>query len=60
MNSGDLFSANGIDLSLRHRAPKTEDEVIKAKVILSVDEFCLGYEDRIAAIGGIGAIVFRF
>jgi glucosamine-6-phosphate deaminase len=43
-----------VDLSLRVRSPRTELEHKQKRVIERIDQWCLEYEDRIRALGGIG------
>ncbi len=46
-----------IDLSLRFRKPKNEQELLQKEVITSVDMFCMDFETRIRDLGGIGFFV---
>ena len=50
----DIFPNNRVDLSLRYRECKTEQEVLQREAILMVDQWCTEYEDRIRERGGIG------
>lgn len=49
-----VFPGGKVDLSLRSRNPKSDLERLQQRVIQEVDQFCVGYEDRIRALGGIG------
>ncbi|KAJ1451259.1 hypothetical protein M885DRAFT_446744 [Pelagophyceae sp. CCMP2097] len=54
---GDDASAlfrDGVDVSLRWRAAATPLEAKQQTALRAVDEYCTAYEDRIAAVGGIG------
>jgi len=50
----DIFPDFIIDLSLRHREPKSDIEARQKKTIFSVDQWCSKYENRIQDLGGIG------
>lgn len=50
----EVFPNNVVDLSLRVRQTRTELERLQKEVINRVDEFCMAYESRIRALGGIG------
>ena len=50
----DIFPNFIIDLSLRHREPKSDIEKRQKKAIFSVDQWCSEYENRIQELGGIG------
>jgi len=43
-----------VDLSLRYRQPKTDLERQQKGVLERIDQWCMDYENRIAALGGIG------
>lgn len=43
-----------VDLSLRYHQPKTSLEWEQKAVLERIDQWCMDYEDRIAAQGGIG------
>jgi glucosamine-6-phosphate deaminase len=43
-----------VDLSLRVRSPRTDLEQKQKEVLERIDQWCLEYEDRIRALGGIG------
>ncbi|MCC5876512.1 MAG: glucosamine-6-phosphate deaminase, partial [Candidatus Sumerlaeia bacterium] len=49
-----VFPDGRVDLSLRSRNPHTKLEELQARVILSVDQFCSDYEEKIREKGGIG------
>ena len=65
INSDEIELANGmsykeifpdlfIDLSLRWREAKSQDELIKKQSIFMIDDWCSRYEQRIRELGGIG------
>ncbi len=43
-----------VDLSLRYRLPRSRLEERQRAVLQAVDAWCMEYEDRIRALGGIG------
>ncbi len=43
-----------VDLSLRYRKPVTRLEQIQKEVLERIDTWCIEYEERIRALGGIG------
>ncbi len=45
---------DGVDLTLRDRAPKTDQECLQVKVLRAIDQWCDDYEAKIRALGGIG------
>lgn len=49
-----IWGEDGVDLSLRTRAPRTALERRRQQLIAAVDDFCSDYERRIRALGGIG------
>ncbi|MCE5228817.1 glucosamine-6-phosphate deaminase [bacterium] len=49
-----IFPGGRVDLSLRSRNPKSELEERQRDMIVSVDQFCCEYEDRIRQLGGLG------
>eukprot|EP00301_Raphidiophrys_heterophryoidea_P008196 c13076_g1_i2.p1 GENE.c13076_g1_i2~~c13076_g1_i2.p1 ORF type:complete len:624 (+),score=170.77 c13076_g1_i2:60-1931(+) len=51
--AGHVFP-HGVDLSLRHRQPKTKEEELQQRVLVGVDEYCGMFESRIRSLGGIG------
>jgi glucosamine-6-phosphate deaminase len=50
----DVFPTNTVDLSLRVRQTRSDLERLQKETINGVDEFCMAYETRIRALGGIG------
>ena len=50
----EVFPNGDVDLSLRVRQCRSELELLQKEVINRVDEFCMEYETKIRAIGGIG------
>ncbi|RPH30721.1 glucosamine-6-phosphate deaminase, partial [bacterium] len=50
----EVFPDSIVDLSLRVRQTRTDLEREQKDVINRVDEFCMEYESRIRALGGIG------
>ena len=49
-----VWGAGGVDLALRYRLPHGAREQLQQRVIRSVDQWCVEYEDRIRELGGIG------
>lgn len=49
-----IFPNNIVDLSLRVRQTRTDQEQRQKEVINRVDEFCMEYERKIREMGGIG------
>jgi glucosamine-6-phosphate deaminase len=49
-----IFPNNIVDLSLRVRQTRTDQEQRQKEVINRVDEFCMAYERKIREMGGIG------
>lgn len=49
-----IFGDEKVDLSLRTRWPKNPQEELQKETIERVDQFCLDYEKKIRALGGIG------
>lgn len=49
-----VFPNGIVDLSLRVRQTKTEQEALQHEVIGNVDRFCMEYERKIRELGGIG------
>jgi len=43
-----------VDLSLRYRHPKTKLEEQQKALLERIDQWCMGYEDKIRQLGGIG------
>ncbi|MGB6122650.1 MAG: glucosamine-6-phosphate deaminase, partial [Bacteroidota bacterium] len=50
----EVFPNNVVDLSLRVRQSRSDLERLQKEVISRVDIFCMDYETRIRAMGGIG------
>lgn len=50
----DVWSDDGVDLSLRYRMANSAREQLQQEVIRQIDEWCTEYEERIRALGGIG------
>ncbi len=50
----EMFPNNIVDLTLRVRQTRTDLEREQKEVINRVDEFCMGYESQVRAMGGIG------
>lgn len=49
-----VFPDNKIDLSLRYREAKTQQEQVQKASIFKIDDWCNAYEDKIREKGGIG------
>ncbi|CAM2007677.1 hypothetical protein [Acanthopleuribacter pedis] len=49
-----VWGEDGVDLSLRTRAPRNAAEQRRQRLLAEVDDFCSDYESRIRALGGIG------
>ncbi len=54
MHFSQVFPDSKIDLSLRFRECKTEEEHIQQQSIFSIDKWCTNYEAKIRELGGIG------
>jgi len=50
----DVWGDDAVDIALRYRHPTSERERIQQQVIRAVDDWCVGYEQRIRDLGGIG------
>ncbi|MEW5815069.1 MAG: glucosamine-6-phosphate deaminase [Spirochaetota bacterium] len=50
----DVWGDDPVDLSLRCRNGITKKERLQKRVIEAIDEWCMEYEDKIRAKGGIG------
>ncbi len=50
----EIFPEYSVDLSLRHRRPKTNLERLQKEAIERVDQWCEEYEAKIRSLGGIG------
>lgn len=53
-NLGEIFPDGRVDLSLRYRQPAGDAQAAQAKVLLAADQAAMEYEEKIAALGGIG------
>ena len=49
-----IWDGEAVDLSLRNRAPVGPKEKIQKDILYKIDQWCVEYEDRIKALGGIG------
>ena len=49
-----VFPAMKVDLTLRYRKSKTEQESIQQEAIYRIDQWCADYEEKIRNMGGIG------
>ena len=49
-----VFPENKVDLTLRYRKSKTEQESIQQEAIYRIDQWCADYEEKIRNMGGIG------
>ncbi|MDD2197282.1 MAG: hypothetical protein PHE03_05200 [Bacteroidales bacterium] len=50
----EVFPSGAIDLSLRSRTPKSKLEILQQQSLFLIDNWCVNYEKRIRALGGIG------
>ncbi|RLD84034.1 MAG: glucosamine-6-phosphate isomerase [Bacteroidetes bacterium] len=50
----EIFPDSIVDLSLRYRDFKTEEERLQQESIFLIDDWCSEYEAKIRALGGIG------
>lgn len=50
----EVFPGNNVDLTLRVRQTRSDLERLQKEVINHVDEWCMEYETKIRAMGGIG------
>lgn len=53
-NMGEVFTEGRVDLSLRTRTAQNKQEELQQRAIRSFDEWCMRYESKIRALGGIG------
>ncbi|MFZ5832097.1 MAG: glucosamine-6-phosphate deaminase [Planctomycetota bacterium] len=51
---GEVWPDWRVDLSLRTRHPASRQEEVQQRVLERIDQWCLEYEERIRALGGIG------
>lgn len=49
-----VWEGKAVDLSLRYRAPVSPKEELQKDVLYRIDQWCVEYEDKIKALGGIG------
>ena len=54
MTLDDVWPEGEVDLSLRVRHPRNNQERIQKRVLEAVDQWCQEYEERIRELGGIG------
>jgi len=54
MDLDDLWPESTVDLSLRYRHGKNAQERLQKQVLESIDQWCVEYEEKIRAWGGIG------
>jgi len=50
----NVWGNEAVDLSLRNRAPVSPKEKIQKDILYKIDQWCVEYEDKIKALGGIG------
>ncbi len=50
----EIFPDSKIDISLRYREAKTQQEKLQQESIFKIDDWCTTYEKKIRAMGGIG------
>ncbi len=50
----EIFPDSKVDLSLRYREFRTEEERIQQESIFMIDDWCSEYEQKIRELGGIG------
>lgn len=53
-NMGEVFTEGKVDLSLRTRTAQSRQEELQQRAIRMFDEWCMRYESKIRALGGIG------
>ena len=53
-NMGEVFTEGSVDLSLRTRTAQSRQEELQQRAIRMFDEWCMRYESKIRALGGIG------
>ena len=49
-----IWEGKVVDLSLRYRAPLNIKEEVRKNILYRIDQWCVEYEDKIKALGGIG------
>jgi len=50
----EVWANDEVDITLRHRMAHNKDERQQKGIIERIDQWCVEYEDRIRALGGIG------
>lgn len=50
----EVWPNSEVDLSLRYRQPRDEQEELQKLAIEAVDQWCYQYEEKIRSLGGIG------
>jgi len=50
----EIFPDSTVDLSLRYREFRTEEERLQQESIFMIDDWCSEYEEKIRSLGGIG------
>ncbi|MGQ9608448.1 MAG: glucosamine-6-phosphate deaminase [bacterium] len=50
----DVWPGYEVDLSLRYRHPRDNNEQLQKSVLEKVDQWCYNYEEKIRELGGIG------
>ncbi len=54
MGLEEVWPEDEVDLSLRYRSPRGDQERLQSRVLAGIDQWCGEYEDRIRDMGGIG------
>jgi glucosamine-6-phosphate deaminase len=50
----EIWTNDEVDITLRHRMARSKTEGLQKEVIQRIDQWCVEYEDRVRALGGIG------
>ena len=50
----EVWTNDEVDIALRHRMARNKTERTQKEVIQRIDQWCVEYEDRVRALGGIG------
>jgi len=50
----EIWTNDEVDITLRHRMARSRVERQQKEVIQRIDQWCVEYEDRVRALGGIG------
>jgi glucosamine-6-phosphate deaminase len=50
----EVWTKDEVDITLRHRMARSRIERLQKEVIQRIDQWCVEYEDRVRALGGIG------